>query len=82
MILRGDLRRRREAYSRTITSSYPDSYHLLVSTTTHGLTARGALFTTKRVFVIRALVVGQLSRGLLEGVRRAAPVLHHDHVIV
>ena len=33
-----------------------------------GLTARGALFTTKRVSFFWA-VVSQLSRGLLEGVR-------------
>ena len=35
---------------------------------THGLTARGALFTTKRVSFFWA-VVSQLSRELLEGVR-------------
>ena len=41
-----------------------------------GLTARGALFAAKRVSFFWT-VVSQLSRGLLEGVRRAAPVLHH-----
>ena len=39
-----------------------------------GLTARGALFTTKRVSFFWA-VVSQLSRGLLEGV---AGVLHGE----
>ena len=43
---------------------------------THGLTARGALFTTKRVSFFWA-VVSQLPREVWRAWRRAAPVLHH-----
>ena len=67
LILRGDLRRRREAYSRTITSSYPDSYHLLVSTTT----PTGSLRAARSSQPNGCCSFGQLSASYLEGSWRA-----------